>query len=610
MFAYPFCGTFFLLPDAFFWVQQRRCAENGIDNTNKNGYIFLIQKHVLRIIFSARSVYCTLPIARECMRVALAQLNPMVGDFAGNREKMIQAFLHARKKKADLVVYSEMILTGYPPKDLLQDRDFITRAVEAQEELVRFTASHSGPAILFGNISLTGKRSGKGLYNTAALVQEGRLLFQQHKMLLPSYDVFDESRYFDAAPSQEIFSFMNEKLGITLCEDAWADPDLFPGRTYSVNPIAMLSSLGATLFINLSASPFSMGKEWLRYRLFRKHAGTTGRPFIMVNQTGGNDELIFDGRSMVFRAEDLIALLPNFREETRTVDIPHAEPVQYMPQETVSAVYEALSAGLSDYMRKCGFRQAVLGLSGGMDSALVCCLAVDALGPENVLAVSMPSPFTSRASIEDAALLAQNLRVQVKTIPITPIYRTTLEAMAPHFKGKSADVTEENIQARIRGQILMAFSNKFGYLTLSTGNKSELSVGYCTLYGDMSGGLSVLADVPKTLVYKLSRYRNSIGEAIPENIFTKPPSAELKENQTDQDTLPPYEALDRILHMHLDGCSRESIVAEGLPPDTVDWVIQAVAKNEYKRRQAPPGLKISEKAFGTGRRMPIAAKME
>lgn len=545
------------------------------------------------------------------MKITLAQLNPTIGDFEGNLNKIEKTLNEVKKESPDLVVFSELFPSGYPPQDLLEKKNFLQQYKKAQEELTKISKKFAGIAILCGTIQPTGHNVGKGLYNTAVLIQNGTILFQQHKSLLPTYDVFDEARYFDPASQIETFDFKDERLGITICEDAWNDPQLFPERIYPVNPVEILVEKGATILINISASIFSIGKEEIRYQLFHNHVLKYRRPFLLLNQVGSNDDLISDGRSMAFDGNgNLIGLFPNFKEHIETIDLKYPPKAQqFVPQDRIASVHDALVLGIRDYMRKCDFKKAVLGLSGGIDSAVTCCLAQVAIGPKNVLSVSMPSPYSSTSSVEDARQLAKNLGVAFKIIPITPLYKSYLESLKEHFAGKAEDETEENIQARIRGNTLMALSNKFGYLTLSSGNKSELSVGYCTLYGDMSGGLSVLADVPKTLVYQLAKYINQNHEIIPSRILEKPPSAELKPNQRDQDTLPPYDILDRILHLYLDqGYSREEILAQNIESETVDWVIQTVDKNEYKRRQVAPCLKVSSKTFGIGRRMPIAAK--
>ncbi len=545
------------------------------------------------------------------MRIALAQCNPTIGDFEGNIQKIKNAIHHLQSNPPDLLVFSEMFLTGYPPKDYLERADFIQASEKALQEVLRLSARFPDTGFLIGTIRPTRVSTGNPLYNSALLIQNGTLLFEQHKTLLPTYDVFDEFRYF--APAQEIrpFPFKSEKLGITICEDMWTEPNLWPQKTYSINPVETLVQQGATLLINLSASPFYVGKENIRYRLLQKHAQKYHLPFFMVNQVGGNDELIFDGGSIGINAKgELVLHFPYFKEHMDLIDFNALpEPWAFEPMENISAMYQALLLGLQDYMRKCGFQKVVLGLSGGIDSSLVACLACEAIGPQNVLGVSMPSKFSSKESIEDAECLAKNLGIAFQKIPIDPIVESYMYALTHAFEGTSPGIAEENIQARIRGNILMAFSNKFGYLLLSTGNKSELAMGYCTLYGDLSGGLSVIGDVPKTWVYKLASYANRHKEYIPKRCFTKAPSAELRPNQTDQDTLPPYDILDAILDFYLEQeLSRNAVIEKGFPQDVVDFVIHTLHKNEYKRRQAPPVLKLFPKSFGTGRRMPIAAR--
>jgi len=459
----------------------------------------------------------------------------------------------------------------------------------------------------------TGRDIGKRLCNCAVLIHRGRVLLRQGKSLLPTYDVFDESRYFEPADTVAVVPFKGEVLGISICEDAWYDPELWFRQLYTLDPIRLLAERGATVLINISASPFQVGKEELRFRLFQPHARKHKLPLVYVNQVGGNDELIFDGRSLALDREgEAIAALPGFAEAVVTVDLAQpGPPGLYVPTEPIATVHEALVLGLKDYLGKCGFAKAVVGLSGGVDSAVTCCLAQQALGRENVLGVLMPSPYTSRPSIDDSLILAKNLGIEIKLIPITPIYQSYREALREPLNLGEIEVTLENIQARIRGNILMAISNKYGHMVLSTGNKSELAVGYCTLYGDMSGGLCVLADVPKTMVYELAHYLNRDQEIIPAQIIRKAPSAELRPDQTDQDTLPPYDILDKIMNYYLtDGYAYGDIVKQGLDPETVRWVLCAIDRNEYKRRQAAPGLKITSKAFGMGRRIPIAARFE
>ncbi len=544
-------------------------------------------------------------------RITIAQLNPIVGDIWGNYGRIRETLASARADRPDLVVFPELFLVGYPPRDLLERRWFIQRVQEAVGAVEVLSRDYPGMGVLFGAPLPTGRPNGKGLMNAAVLVRDGRVVAVRPKALLPTYDVFDESRYFDPAQEIEAVPFGEDRLGVHVCEDAWTDPALWNARyMYSVDPVAALGAQGASLLINLSASPFHVGKEETRYRLMSQHARSHEAAFVYVNQVGANDELIFDGRSMVFnRRGEPLAICRAFEEQILTVDTSDgAQCASYEPQDEIASVHDALILGLRDYMRKCGFRKAVVGLSGGIDSALTFYLAARALGPENILGISMPSPFSSEGSVTDARQLAANLGAEFRIVPITDIYHSYLDTMAPHFAGVAPDTTEENIQARIRGNILMAISNKYGHLVLSTGNKSELAVGYCTLYGDMSGGLAVISDVPKTMVYELAHYANRDGELIPQSSITKPPSAELKPDQVDQDTLPPYPVLDGILHLYIEeGSSIDEIVAHGYERETVAWVARTVDRNEYKRRQAAPGLRVTTKAFGTGRRMPIAA---
>jgi NAD+ synthase (glutamine-hydrolysing) len=545
------------------------------------------------------------------MRVTIAQLNPTVGDYTGNLDRIRQLLARCADEAPDLVILPELFLCGYPPRDLLERHWFIQQSLEAVDQLRALSQRYPETGILVGAPLPTGRPTGKGLYNAALLICNGEVVFQQNKSLLPTYDVFDEARYFDPADQVAVVPFRGEMLGISICEDAWNDPELWLRVPYDADPIASLAAAGATLLINISASPFWVGKDTIRYRLLSNHARRHRLPFIFVNQVGANDELIFDGRSLVVNGSGQpVVIFPSFREEVQTVDTQAMSPLPaYTPEPRLESIYQALVLGIRDYTRKTGFRQVVLGLSGGIDSSLTCCLAVDALGPENVLGVSMPSPYSSAGSIEDARQLAQNLGIRFLVIPITDIFNAYLDTLTPCFEGRPPDVTEENIQSRIRGNILMALSNKFGYLVLTTGNKSELAVGYCTLYGDMSGGLAVIADLPKTVVYELARYVNREREIIPQACLTKPPSAELRPNQTDQDTLPPYNILDGILQLYIDeGKSLAEIVAQGYEQETVAWVLRAVDRNEYKRWQAPPGLKVTSKAFGMGRRMPVAAR--
>ena len=546
------------------------------------------------------------------MKITLAQTNPVVGDIDGNLKKVIDAVTEAGSDGAELVVFCEMCLSGYPPKDLVERRSFIEQSAAALKSLEDFSKSQVGVGMLVG-LPLPWESGGKGVVNVAVLVADGHTIHKQVKSLLPTYDVFDEARYFDRAKEISPAEFKGEKLGITICEDAWNDPELFGRRTYDIDPVAILADKGATIMINISASPFTVGKEDIRLELIRGHATRYQLPFVFVNQVGGNDELVFDGRSLyVGKGGEVGAVLPMFEEACVTVDI--ARPIDalnYRSVDGIDSVLHALVLGTKDYLRKCGFDRAIVGLSGGIDSAVTLAIAARALGPDNVRAVSMPSPYSSKGSVDDSAALAANLGVQLDVVEIGDIMVAYDDALADAFRDRKADVTEENIQARIRGNILMAYANKFGYLVLSTGNKSELAVGYCTLYGDMTGGLAVISDLPKTTVYKLARRINKDREVIPRAIIDKTPSAELKPDQTDQDTLPPYDVLDAILDLHVEeGLSGRDIIDRGFDRATVDWVVSAVRNNEYKRKQAAPGLKITSKAFGAGRRFPIAARYD
>jgi len=547
------------------------------------------------------------------MKVAIAQLNPVVGDITGNLARLRSTLAEVAPLAPDLVVFPELFIIGYPPLDLLERPDFVARAEAALGEVARVSGDYPDVGIMVGAVVRTGRSPGRPLQNAAVLFSRGREVARRAKTLLPTYDVFDEVRYFAPADRSEPVEFRGEKLGIAVCEDAWRGEDVECRACYDRDPVAELAAAGATLFVVISASPFSAGKDEARFRLLSGHARRCGVPFVFVNQVGGNDELVFDGRSMVVDSRGRPALvLDSFREEVRIADTrAEGDAAGYRPEDRVDAVYRALVLGVGDYARKCGFEKAVLGLSGGIDSAVVACIAAEALGPGNVLGVTMPSPFSSRGSVTHSRALARRLGIGFDRVPIAPLFNRYLRTLARHLAGREADETEENIQARIRGNILMALSNRYGHLVLASGNKSELAVGYCTLYGDMSGGLTVLADVPKTLVYELARHINRRREVIPRAVIEKPPSAELRPGQLDQDTLPPYDVLDDILARYVDdGRSRDEIVAAGHRCETVDWVVGRVARNEYKRYQAAPGIKVSGKAFGRGRRMPLAARYE
>lgn len=547
------------------------------------------------------------------MRIALCQLNPIMGDIAGNTARISDVVRRHANNAIDLFVFPELFVHGYPPRDLLENQWFINQALSALDELCALSRSCAGSGLLTG-VALPGKvGEGKGLFNSAVLIADGRILFHQNKSLLPTYDVFDESRYFDPAPEISVFEFRGERLGITVCEDAWNFEGRWACPVHNLDPVAKLAGMGASLLINLSASPFHAGKERLRYSLFGEHAKRHGLPFLFVNQIGGNDELIFDGNSMYFDAEGKLRhKLPAFAEDVRIVDTENPGDLQAPPSfDTIAGVHDALVLGVRDYVRKCGFESVLIGLSGGIDSAVTCAIAVAALGAEKVLGVTMPSRYSSEGSVADSEALAGNLGIELKNIPVERMLEAFEAQLAPHFEGRAPDVTEENLQARIRGTILMSLSNKLGSLLLSTGNKSELAVGYCTLYGDMNGGLAVISDLPKTMVYDVAGFINRDLEIIPQTVLDKEPSAELRPGQKDQDSLPPYDVLDRMLVLLIEeGKSTAEVAEEGFDPETVKWVARAVAANEYKRRQAPPGLKVTPKSFGSGRRFPIAARYE
>jgi NAD+ synthase (glutamine-hydrolysing) len=546
------------------------------------------------------------------MKITLAQINPVVGDISGNLGLVSDAVVRAVSEQSDLVVFPELCITGYPPRDLVERRAFIEQAAEALTSVEALTKSHGNVGVIVG-LPMASGRNGKGVVNVAALVAGGKTIFKQEKSLLPTYDVFDEARYFDTAAKVEPVAFKGEKLGISICEDAWNDPELFSHRSYDIDPIAILADKGATIMINVSASPFTVGKDQIRLELARHHATRHGVPFVMVNQVGGNDELVFDGGSACVDASgELRAALPMFEESTATVDLStRVTGVVHEPMSEMESILQALVLGTRDYIRKCGFERAIVGSSGGIDSAVTLAIATRALGAASVRAVTMPSPYSSKGSVEDSAALAANLGVELDVVGIGDVMAAYDHALAVAFQGCETDVTEENIQARIRGNILMAYANKFGYMVLSTGNKSELAVGYCTIYGDMTGGLAVISDLPKTTVYRLAEHINRGGEIIPRSIIGKVPSAELKDGQTDQDTLPPYEILDAILDLYVEeGLSGPDIIRRGFDKTTVDWVLSAVRKNEYKRKQAAPTLKVTSKAFGAGRRFPIAARYD
>jgi len=542
------------------------------------------------------------------MKIALAQFNPTVGDFEGNSARILDLAQNAKNLGADLAVFSELCLCGYPPQDLAERPDFAELNLK---QLARVAKAISLPSII-GYIGEAENATGKPVSNCAALVADGRIQFEQRKMLLPTYDVFDESRYFQPGESQHIFRLGTENLGITICEDCWNDKNFWTQRLYARDPVVELMGQGSSVVINISASPFTLDKRSLRLDMLGTIARQQRVPVVYVNQVGGNDSLIFDGSSVAFTSSGRIgALAKAFDEDLVLFDTASGEgDIRPQPRDELEAVYRALVVGTRDYVRKCGFYKVVVGLSGGIDSALVATIAVDALGPENVTGVAMPGPYSSEGSIRDARCLAQNLTIEFLTLPIAPTFETYRETLKHLFLGLPEDATEENIQARIRGNLLMALSNKFGSMVLSTGNKSEMAAGYCTLYGDMAGGLAVISDIPKTMVYELARLANQIRHRIPRESFTKPPSAELRPNQTDQDTLPPYDVLDRILKGYVEDLQSPEEIAlhYELSLDLVRAVVRRVDQNEYKRKQAPPGLKVTSKAFSVGRRFPLAQK--
>jgi NAD+ synthetase len=547
------------------------------------------------------------------MKIGFAQLNLTVGDLSGNFEKIAGAYERLAAAGAELVLTPELAITGYPPQDLVFKSRFVPENLEI---LKRLHARVGAAAMLVGFVDRNEGR-GKPFHNAAALLESGKPMRKTHKSLLPTYDVFDEDRYFEPARRVEPFDLHGQKLGVTICEDIWTEHYL-PRPFYDVEPVRGLIDQGADIIVNLSASPFSLHKPAVRHEMVGALARAYQRPICYCNAVGGNDQLVFDGNSIAVNAAgELIAQLPSFCENEAIVDTDQTRVIEFRESKTPVDLFGALSLGVRDYLRKCNFKSAVLGLSGGIDSAVVATIAVDALGAENVVSVSMPSQYSSRGSIDDARALARNLGIKFLEIPITNAFATFKAQFDEIFAGRPEDVTEENMQPRLRAMTLMSLSNKFGHLLLTTGNKSELAVGYCTIYGDMAGGLAVISDVPKTMVYELARWINSDyasragrdREIIPRSTIEKPPSAELKPNQTDQDTLPPYDILDEILRLYVEeNLSARDIIAHGFDEKTVRWVQRRVDLNEYKREQAAPGLKVTSRAFGVGRRMPIAQK--
>ncbi len=541
------------------------------------------------------------------MKLALAQINTTVGDLAGNEAAIRRAYERGAAAGAALVLVPELATTGYPPRDLLWRRGFVRR----NREVVQRLAAQTGETgLVVGYVEENPTRPGRELLNAVALLYRGRVVATRAKMLLPTYDVFDEDRYFEPATQNEPVPFQGRRLGLTVCEDLWNDEDFWPDRRYRRNPAAELVAAGADLLLNVSASPWHLGKNRVRHAMLSSLAAKLGRPLAYCNLVGGNEELIFDGASLVLDAAGrVLASGARFTEDLVMADTegPPAPATPEPPDE--EKLHAALVLGLRDYLHKCGFTSAVLGLSGGIDSALTACLAVHALGPQQVWGVSLPSPYSSRGSLEDARQLAANLGIRCDVIPIGGVFEAARRELQGVFAGRPEDITEENLQARLRGVLLMALSNKFGAMLLTTGNKSELAVGYCTLYGDMCGGLAVINDLPKQWVYRLARWINREREIIPAASLTKPPSAELRPNQTDQDSLPPYEVLDAILEAYVvEGRAVEDLIAAGFEAGTVRRVVRLIDQSEYKRRQAAPGLKVTSKAFGIGRRLPIVQR--
>jgi NAD+ synthetase len=543
--------------------------------------------------------------------IGLLQLNSTIGDFAANREKLLAAYAGAVARGAEFVLAPELFLCGYPPRDLLQREDF----VEANLAALADTAKQIGATPLcLGYVERSVARPGRALKNAAAVLHQGNIRWRTAKCLLPSYDVFDEDRYFEPARSVQPFEFNGRKLGITICEDIWNDEDFWPDRLYRRDPVRELIQQGAEIILNLSASPWHDGKEHTRLEMLRRVARDEKIPLAQVNAVGANDELIFDGHSAVVDARgEVLALGRGFTEEVLVVDVsasrqpPGQTGAGFPVREQL--LFSALSLGVSDYVRKCGFNSVILGLSGGIDSALIAVVAADALGAKNVLGVSLPARYSSSGSLTDAEQLARNLGIRHEVLPIEPVFQAVEAQLQRVFAGTKPNEAEENVQSRLRGVTLMALSNKFGGLVLTTGNKSEMAVGYCTLYGDMNGALAPIADVLKTDVYKIARWANREREIIPSASITKPPSAELRPGQTDQDSLPPYDVLDAILDLYVvKHLAKAQIIAQGFDARVVNDVVNKINFSEYKRRQAAPGLKVSPRAFGMGRRIPVAQR--
>jgi NAD+ synthase (glutamine-hydrolysing) len=540
------------------------------------------------------------------VKVAIGQINPTIGDFAGNATKILDYVNTAHRNNAELVVFPEMCVCGYPPMDLLDHGSFVEANLKALRSIQK--RAPSGIGIVLGYVDTNRSASGKPLVNAVSLIQDGELLFTQTKSLLPTYDVFDEARYFEPADQRRTIAFRGERIGIAICEDIWWETVQQDALPYPVDPVKELLDKGATLILSPSASPFYAGKLDVRYGLLSGIGKASGVPVIYVNTVGGNDSLVFDGRSLVTSADGSLGFMGvAFEEQLAFVDTGNLRAIPDFSVDKYEEIEQALVLGIRDYLKKCGFERVHLGLSGGIDSSVVAVLAVRALGAEKVNLFALPSRYSSQGSRDDATLLAGNLGVELQSLSVEEMFQVGLQTLEPVFMGRPPDATEENLQARIRGLLLMAYSNKFHSLLLTTGNKSELATGYCTLYGDMCGVLAVIGDLFKTEVYDLARGLNGRKAVIPETVLTKAPSAELRPNQTDQDSLPPYDLLDQILHLYvLQSKTWEQIAAAGYDETLVRKVLTMVGRAEFKRRQAPPVLKVSPRAFGTGRRIPIA----
>jgi NAD+ synthetase len=546
------------------------------------------------------------------VKIALAQIDPTVGDFTGNLEKILAASRRAADSGARLTVFSELAICGYPPADFVEKPSFLARCRTAVEDLA--AATRDLPTAVLAGVALpAGREDVKPAFNAAVLLDRGQLLLEQHKRLLPFYDVFDEQRYFSPSGPQKVIDFEGLRLAVSICEDAWNDKNFWRRRLYTIDPMEELMRQSPALHINLSSSPFWHNKRAVRREMLAAIARRDAIPVLMCNQVGGDDSLIFDGSSLAFNARgELIAQAASFREDLVVVDLFNASPVPLPEDDETEAAYRALVLGTRDYVRKCGFRKAIVGLSGGIDSALVAAIATEALGAENVIGIGMPSPYSSSGSVDDSRKLASNLGIRFESISISELFADFNRALAPLFTGLPPDITEENIQPRIRGTILMALSNKLGALVLTTGNKSEMAVGYCTLYGDMVGALAVIGDLVKTRVYAVCYWLNREREVIPTAILSKPPSAELRPGQMDTDSLPPYEVLDPIVEAYVERYETPECIAQerGFPLDLVQQVVRLIERSEYKRQQAAPVLKVTSKSFGMGRRFPIAVKVQ